>query len=122
MKLPLNSQKRAGWKGLLLVLLLHLSFSGFTTAPALQPLSCIIENLQRTGPSQGNVSYSWNSVSGASGYKVYYVRLSDSYTSPVYTTGSTSMPFYGLASGTYRFFFAADCGETLEWISDEVIL
>ncbi len=123
MKKQVKVSSPVWFKAFLLTILLFTGATGFSAAPERMPSSCIIENLQRTGPSQGSVSYSWNSVSGATVYKVYYVRLSDSYTSPVYSTSSTYMPFSGLTAGTYRFYFAPVCGEdTLEYIADEVVI
>lgn len=123
MKKETKVQRIAWIKGLLFTLLLLCGATGFSHTTDLKPLGCILENLQRTGPTQGSVYYSWSAVSGATVYKVYYVRLSDGYTSSVYTTSSTSIYFTGLSSGAYRFYFAPVCGDDpLEYITDDVII
>jgi hypothetical protein len=123
MKKKTKVQHFAWFKGLLFTILMLSGSTGFTSTPDFRPLSCIIEDLQRTGPSQGAVYYSWSAVSGASGYKVYYVRLSDGYTSPIYSTSATSIYFSGLSAGSYKCYFAPVCGsEPLEYITDELII
>jgi hypothetical protein len=42
---------------------------------------------------------------------VWYVRSGDNFTSQVFSTGATSINFSNLSAGTYRFYFATDCGE-----------
>ncbi|MDO8365211.1 MAG: hypothetical protein Q7T20_00345 [Saprospiraceae bacterium] len=123
MKKTVKVQAYVWLKGFLLTILLHSGVSGFTAIPELQPVSCIIDDLQRDGPSQSSVSYSWSAVSGATEYKVYYVRQSDGYTSSVQVSSSTGYTSPVLSTGTYTFFFAAVCGnETLSYIADEVII
>ena len=123
MKKQTKVQHFAWFKGLLFTILLLSGATGFTSTPDFRPLSCIIENLQRTGPSQGAVYYSWSAVSGASTYKVYYVRLSDGYTIPTYTISATSIDFSGLSAGSYKYYFAPVCGsEPLEFITDDIVL
>lgn len=123
MKKTAKIQTNVWLKGFLLTILLHSGFSGFTTIPDLQPLSCVIGDLQRDGPSQGSVTYTWSAVSGATQYRVFYVRLSSGYTSAVHTTSSTTYTSPVLTAGTYRFYFAPVCGnETLSYIADDVII
>jgi hypothetical protein len=123
MKKQTKVQPIAWFKGFLFAILLLSGATGFTNTQDFKPLSCIIENLQRTGPTQGAVYYSWSAASGASAYKVYYVRLSDGYTSPIYTTSATSIYFSGLNAGSYKCYFAPVCGsEPLEYIADELII
>lgn len=123
MKKQIKIQGLAWFKGFLFTILLLSGATGFTHTPDFKPLNCIIENLQRTGPSQGTVAYSWDAVSGASLYKVYYVRLSDGSTSSIYSTSSTSINLTGLSSGAYRCYFAPVCGNgPLEYITDDVII
>ncbi len=116
--------QRIAWiKGFLFTLLLLSGATGFSHTPEFKPLGCILENLQRTGPSQGSVYYSWSAVSGATAYKVFYVRTSDGYTSSVYTTSSTSIYFTGLPAGNYKFYFAPVCGDDpLEYVTDDAII
>lgn len=115
---------RQNWiKVLVLALFLLPGVSGFSAPEVPQPLSCPIQGLTKTGQSEGSVAFSWGSVPSATEYRVYYVRTSDNYTSGVFTTGSTSISFNDLPAGTYRFYFAAVCGqESLDWIIDDVIM
>ena len=123
MKKTAKVQTNVWLKVFLLTSLLHSGFSGFTAIPDLRPLSCVIDDLQRSGPSQGSVSYTWSAVSGATQYSMFYVRVSDGSTSTVYTTSSTAYTSPVLTAGTYRFYFAPVCGnETLSYIVDEVIV
>lgn len=66
-------------------------------------------SIAKTSQTQNSVSYSWSAVSKATGYKVFYVRLSDNYISEVESISNTSHTFTGLQSGAYRFYFAAVC-------------
>ncbi len=75
--------------------------------------------ITKTGQWSHGISFSWTGESGAIGYKVYYVRLSDNYTSSVITTGSTSISFSGLDKGDYHFFFAT---EFVDRTSDYVVV
>lgn len=110
-------------KGFLLAILLHSGVPGFTSVPVCQPLSCIIDDLQRSGPSQNRVTYNWSAVSGATEYKVFYTQLSDGAVSALYTTTATSYVSPVLSPGAYRFHFAAVCeNESLSYIADEVII
>ncbi|MCC7465765.1 MAG: hypothetical protein IT261_05825 [Saprospiraceae bacterium] len=123
MKKPVKLQTIRRWKALLFSLLLLIGSSGFAPPSANEPLSCVIESVQCTANAQGSASYSWGAVSGATAYKVYYVRLSDGFTSPVSTVSGTSHTFTGLSSGAHRFYFAPVCGSgTLEYISDDIIV
>ena len=118
-----TAKVHAWLKGFLLTILLHSGVYGFTAIPVYQPVTCIINDLQQNGISQSTVSYSWSPVSGATAYKVYYVRLSDGYTSAVTTSSSTTYTSPQLAAGGYRFYFAPVCGSgTLSYIADEVII
>lgn len=124
MKNSVKSRSNRGWKTLLFSLFLLIGSSGFSAPPSVTAtLSCVIESLQGSAQSQGTASFSWNAVSGASGYKLYYVRLADSYTSQQITVSGTAHTFTGLSSGSHRFFFAPICGGgTLEYITDDLIV
>ena len=93
---------------IVLVLLIPI-VSGFTN-PTVLETSCPGPHVFVTSQSTGSASFSWNGVSGASGYVVFYIRQSDSYTSPQTYTSNTSITYSGLSSGTYNFYFATDCG------------
>ena len=116
-------QSLPGLKVFLMAILLHTGASGFTTMPDCQPLSCIITNLQISGSGQNTVTYTWSAVLGATAYKVYYVRLSDGYTSQFYYPSSPTYTSPSLSAGTYRFYFAPVCGnEYPSYIADEIII
>lgn len=111
-------------KVFLLAIFLHAGASGFTSMPVIESLSCVIDDLQRSGVSQNTVTYSWSAVSGATVYKVYYVRLSDGFTSTVSTSSSTSYTSPVLTTGvTYRFYFAPVCGnEAPSYVADDIVI
>jgi hypothetical protein len=123
MKKPVKLQAIRRWKALLFSLLLLIGSSGFAPPSTNEILSCVIESLQCTANAQGSASYSWGAVSGATAYKVYFVRLADNYTSQEITVSGTSHTFTGLASGTHRFYFAPVCGSgTLEYVVDDLVI
>jgi len=123
MKNEIKTTRKGLFKGLVLALFLLPGLSGFSASPVLQAVSCPIQNLTKTDQSTGSVSYAWSAVSGATEYKVWYVRTSDNYISSIVTTGSTSITFSGLPTGSYRFYFVAVCGqETWDYIIDDVIM
>jgi hypothetical protein len=73
--------------------------------------------------SAGFISFGWTPVSGATGYKVYYVRKETSLCSQEQNTGSE--PFFsGLPAGTYKFFFKSVFGsESSDYIViDDVLI
>lgn len=118
-----QKQNRTSLKGLLLMILVISATGGYSAPPVGNQQRCIITDLQRTTLYQGAVLYSWSPVSGATEYKVSYVRLADNYVSSVTTTSSTSITFTGLQAGAYRFFLAPVCGnDPLEYIADDLIL
>lgn len=79
-------------------------------------VNCPGPQVSVSSQSSGAVSFSWNPVSGASEYVVFYVRQSDQYTSPQTQTQSTHISYTGLASGHYHFYFATVCGSELSEI------
>lgn len=108
---------------LAVVLLLAVSMSlqaGHEKPPAVvTAVECPAPNPGVTVQSTNSISFSWDAVSGASGYKVWYYRAGDNYTHPECTTGSTGITFSGLPSGNYQFYFATDCSGGL---SDYIII
>ncbi len=123
MKNEIKARQQGWFKGFLLALFLIPGISAYSAPPVYLPITCPIQDLVKTNQSTGTVSYAWSAVSGATEYKVWYVRTSDNYASQVYTTGSSSFTFSGLSAGTYRFYFAAVCGqESLDYIIDEVLM
>lgn len=86
--------------------------------------SCPEPGVSITGASAGSISFAWNAVTGASGYKIWFVRHSDNYTSPVYRTSNTTYSFSGLPSGTYDFYFQTECdsSESASFVIEEVVI
>jgi len=107
-------KKRWQFSTIVLVLLIPI-LSGFTN-PALVKLTCPGPQVSVTGHSTGSASFSWNAVSGASEYVVFYIRQSDHYTSAQIHTHNTSISYSGLPAGTYNFYFATVCGSELSEI------
>ena len=91
-------------------LMLH-AVDGAAPGPLHNGGECPSPAVTKTFQSSTGVSFSWNAVSGATGYQVWYVRSGDNFTSQVFSTGATSINFSNLSAGTYRFYFATDCGE-----------
>lgn len=107
----------------LLIVLPMQAFRGFS-APVTAPAICYPPNVSISGQSSNSVSFVWDSVLGASGYKVWYYRVEDHYTSSETTTGNNSIVYSNLPAGTYIFYFATVCGgETSQpAIVDDLIL
>lgn len=114
---------KKGWQGCItlgLWLLLFLPTTSDVSAADAIRLTCPTPTgMSVTAKTSSSVSFAWNTMSGASGYQVYYVRLADSSTSSVMTTGSPAITVSGLAPGTYRFYFATVCDSGT---SDYVVL
>lgn len=86
---------------------------GFALPPTVQT-ACGCDaptNVRKLDSTTTSTTFSWGAVSGAAGYKVKYVRQSDAYQSPEWTTTSATYTFTGLTPGAYKFYFATDCGE-----------
>lgn len=100
------------WQGLFstLFLLIFLSPASYSHPVHSGPqATCPSPNVSVTQQS-GGFSFSWDAVGGASGYKVWYRRHEDNYTSSPVSTGSTSISFTTLPAGTYDFYFQTVCG------------
>lgn len=66
--------------------------------------------------SSGSVSFEWAPVSGATGYKVYYIRQESMLTSQEQSTDNKP-DFSGLPAGTYTFYFKSVFGsESSEYV------
>ena len=101
--------------------------AGVTAAPTTPEVcvTCQPPTVSKTGQGPKSVSFAWNAVSGATGYRVWYVNKSTDYGSAVLSTGNTSISFSNLESGTYDFYFQTACGdENSEYvvIEDVVII
>ena len=117
-----NTSKAGLRLALAAVLLLVVSMSmqaGHQNPPAVAAIECLSPNPGVTVQSTNSISFSWDAVSGASGYKVWYYRAGDNYTHPESTTGSTGITFSGLPQGNYQFYFATVCSGGL---SDYIII
>ncbi len=102
-----------------------IGLSAASSVPTVAVVGCLEPgNLSRTGITSSSISFSWSGASGATGYQVYYLRMSDNTVSSVMTTGSTSMTISGLSPGAYRFYFATVCEEgTSDYIiMDDLII
>ncbi len=68
-------------------------------------------NVHKSGSGSGYITYDWDDCGCLlNNYKVKYIRKSDGYTSPVYSTSSSNFTFTGLQPGAYTFYFWTDCG------------
>ena len=78
--------------------------------PVSVTVTCPGPNVSITSQSSGSISFAWDAVSGATGYKVWYIR-NGSDGSQEFGTGSTTMSFSNLPSGSYDFYFETVCAE-----------
>lgn len=92
--------------------LLPLAFA-FAPVPSIDSTCGTPQNVEKTSSTLTSITFEWDAVGGAAGYRVYYERVEDSYTSSVTTTTSTTFTFSNLSAGTYKFHFATDCGGTV---------
>ncbi len=121
----MNIEVKKSWQFYLkaiLLLLLPLT-SGHAQTPTVSA-TCTAPTVSKTGQTANSVSFSWNAVSGATEYAVWYVRKEDNSTSSTSYTSSTSINFSGLPAGTYCFYFATVCGaSTSDYIiQDDLIM
>jgi len=105
-------KKNHRWYYYIVLVLLIPVVSGYTSPPVLE-LTCPGLQVSVTSQSASSASFSWNPVSGASKYVVFYHREGDNYTSSEIYTTSTAISFSGLSSGTYDFHFATVCGSEI---------
>jgi hypothetical protein len=84
--------------------------------PIVPESTCPGPQISLTSQSSGAASFSWNAVSGATEYVVFYIRHGDNYTSPLNYIQSTSFVYSDLPSGKYNFCFATVCGNGLSQI------
>ena len=97
---------------LFLMLTLPLTFAFTPASPDITTCNSP-QNVNVTSSDEASVTYAWDAVTGALGYKVYYTREEDSYTSSTYNTTSTSHTFSNLSPGTYNLFVATNCGTVI---------
>ncbi len=93
-----------------LTVLLPLFFA-FTNPESPETTCPAPANVYVTATSPGSVSFDWDDCGcTGNGYKVKYLRQSDGYNSPEYSTSSSAFTFSGLQAGTYDFIFKTVCG------------
>lgn len=76
--------------------------------PVAVDVSCPAPNVSITSQSSGSISFAWDAVSGATGYKVWYIR-NGADGSQEYGTSNTTFNFSNLPSGSYDFYFETVC-------------
>ncbi len=121
-----NASKKS-WPVLFKIfLLLALPMQAITGFPELsvQDVVCYPPDVRVTTQTYNSVSFAWDAVLGASGYKVRYYRQEDHYTSSETTTGNTYITYSNLPAGTYVFYFSTVCGgeSSQEIIVDDLIM
>lgn len=93
-----------------LLFLLNLSSPVRAGVPPTPEVTCPAPEVSIAEQAAASVTFTWNAVSGATQYRIWYVRREDNYTSSVITTGGTSVTFSNLPPGTYDFYFQTSCG------------
>ena len=83
--------------------------TGFSTPNSIE-ITCGSPTVSITSQTSSSVSFAWNAVSGATIYKIWYVRNGSDGSGEFFTSG-TSMTFNNLQGGSYRFYFQAICSE-----------
>lgn len=108
------------FKAFILLALLIPVQAGYSAMPMVKAaVVCPEPHPEITAKTGSSVSFAWDAVTGASYYRVWYYREEDDFTSSDYTTGSTSISFTSLPSGTYHFHFETVCPGQ---ISDDIII
>ncbi len=110
MKAALKISKSAIAALLLFFSLLANASTGLLLQPANDDCGCPALDVTKTSQTSTSVAFSWENKTGAIGYRVWYVRKGDNFTSQEINTGSTSVSFSNLSAGTYQFYFVTDCG------------
>ncbi len=110
MKVALKNSKSAIAIVFFLFSLLAHTATSYAAQPANDDCECPSPVVTKTFQSSTAIAFSWGNVSGAVGYRVWYVRKGDNFTSQEINTGATSVSFTNLSAGTYQFYFVTDCG------------
>jgi hypothetical protein len=124
MKAALKNGKMAVTALFFLFSLLAHAATGFVAQPANEDCECPAPVVTKTSQTLTSVAFSWGNVSGATAYRIWYVRKGDNFTSQEINTGATSVSFSNLSAGTYQFYFAVNCGEEVSQIiiTDDLIM
>ncbi len=97
------------------LLFLALFATGITTqafAPKTEnPNGAAPTNMALSGQTSTSLSFTWDGVGNPDGFKVWYHRSNDNYTSPPVFTANEYITFSGLTSGIYDVFVVAIHGE-----------
>jgi len=110
-----NAQKRQRWSAFMTVLLLALLAQVFQSYTLPQQTETVCDcmspyNLALTDVTSSSISADWDVAGSPDGFKVWYYRREDNYTSQPITTNNPYHTFSGLASGTYDIHVVAVCG------------
>lgn len=70
-----------------------------------------------TSPGNGSFAVSWNAVSGASGYKLFYGTSSGSYSQTIDVGSATSYTIQGLTNGTVYYIAVSSYSSTTYYLS-----
>jgi len=67
-------------------------------------------NVHVVSKNGGTITFDWNDCGCVlNDYKVKFTRISDSYTSPEYSAGTSDYTYSSLPSGSYVFYFWTEC-------------
>src|SRR5262249_1550990 len=70
-------------------------------------------NVTVTAQSSSSISFVWDAMFGAGGYRIWYYRQQDNYTSTPVSTSNNYTGFSSLPAGRYTFYFTTDCDTEL---------
>lgn len=96
----------------ILAMLAFIALTGFHSPTGKEAAcNCPSLNVSRTVLSGSSVTFSWVEPEEATGYKIWYIRREDGFSSQDFITAQSSIQFSNLPPGTYVFFFVTLCGE-----------
>ena len=74
--------------------------------------------------ASNSISFSWDVITGATVYKVWYSRAEDRYISSEITTSGNSISFSTLTPGTYTFYFVTVCtgGTSTNYVIEGILM
>ncbi len=104
---------KTSWKSYfkICLLLTLLVTSASLSATAADPAcDCPAPTASMTGHTDSSASFSWNAVSEATAYELWYVRKEDNLSSTAIRTSNTAITLSGFAPGTYTLYIRTICG------------